>query len=118
MTEPAMKKTEGYSDEEILNADLNLQTALVEWPEMARFFARGVLIKVEQSMSLIDVASSFVLDKTSQVSGWLGSGEVTLVSEDDARDWQSRKPLLWCVVAAPWVLVQEKPGSSEGEKIH
>jgi len=29
----------------------------------------------------------------------------------DARDWERRNPVLWAVVVAPWVLVQERTAS-------
>ncbi len=107
-----------FSDEEILRAKLNTETAVVEWPELARHFARGVVIKVSPALNLIDVASKMSLDVKDTIADWLNKGEIAKASDQDARDWQARQPLLWCVVTAPWVLVQEKPGTAKGERIH
>ncbi|MCB1756520.1 MAG: DUF2288 domain-containing protein [Gammaproteobacteria bacterium] len=113
-----MSDTTEFSDEDVLRAKLNTETAVVEWPELERHFARGVVIRVSQSLSLLDAAVRMSQDAKDEVVAWLNSGELAPASDDDARDWQARRPLLWCVVTAPWVLVQEKPGTSAGEQIH
>ena len=113
-----MTNDQQYTEEEVLRAKLNGETAVVEWPELAVHFARGVVIKVGQSVSLVDVATKMGLDQREDVAAYLNSGDVAKASDDDARDWNKRQPLLWCVVAAPWVLVQEKPGTSDGEQLH
>lgn len=113
-----MSENENFSDTEVLKAKLNSETAQVEWSEMTRHFARGVLIRVDSSLDLIDVACSMSLDKKEQVSEWLTSGKVQRATDDHARDWNARDPLFWCVVTAPWVLLQEKPGTSKGESLH
>lgn len=107
-----------FSEAELLVAKLNSETAVIEWEELAKHFARDVVLKVSEGVNLVDAAASMVLDDKDQVAKWLDSGELTKAVDDDARDWNARKPLLWCVVAAPWVLVQEKPGTCEGEQVH
>ncbi len=104
-----------FTDEELLIAKLNSETAVIEWEELAKHFARGEVLKVSESLNLVDVAASIVLDDKDKVATWLETGGLAKAEDDDARDWNSRKPLLWCVVAAPWVMVQEKPGTSTGE---
>lgn len=113
-----MNDDQKYSDEEVLRAKLNTETAVIEWPELAVHFARGVVIKVSPTISLLDVATQMSLDNRDEIASLLTQGDVGKATDDDARDWQKRQPLLWCVVAAPWVLVQEKPGTSSGEHIH
>lgn len=107
-----------FSEEELLTAKLNSETAVIEWDELAKHFAMGVVLKVSESVNLVDAAASMVLDDKKQIEKWLDSGELAKAVDDDARDWHARKPLLWCVVAAPWVMVQEKPGTSDGEQVH
>jgi len=87
---------------------LNLETGVIEWSELVRHFARGVVIKVESGRDLIEVADCLAKDDTEQLKKWLDDQSVARASDDDARDWTARKPLFWCVVTAPWVLVQEK----------
>jgi hypothetical protein len=113
-----MTDKQQYNDTEVLRAKLNAETAVVKWTEMEKFFARGDVLKVESSLSLLDVAMAMSLDKKEDISAWLEAGSLLRASDDDARDWQARKPLFWCVVTAPWVLLQEKPGTSKGENIH
>jgi len=91
-----------------LRESLNQQTAKIEWPELAKHFARGVVIKVSAHLDLIDVAQAVATDDSSLMQQWIDSGGINRASDDNARDWTAREPLFWCVVAAPWVLVQEK----------
>lgn len=93
---------------EDLSSRLNQETATIEWHELTKHFARGVVINVDAGMDLVDVAQEMATDNVQQLETWLKEGTVRRASDDDARDWTSREPLFWCVVAAPWVLVQEK----------
>ena len=91
-----------------LQGRLNHETAVIAWVDLLPHFARGVVIKVQRSVDLIDAATCLVADNTVQLKAWLETTEVTRASDDDARDWVEREPDFWCVVTAPWVLVQEK----------
>jgi len=98
------------NDETVLSLEtkLNLETGIIEWGELVRHFARGVVIKVETGRDLIEVADCLAKDDTEQLKIWLDEQTVARASDDDARDWTNRSPQFWCVVTAPWVLVQEK----------
>lgn len=89
---------------------LNAETGLLQWGELERHFARGVVIYVSPDANLLDIAVGFAKDDKVMVKKWLESGEVSLLSTEQAKDWQSRDPDIWSVVAAPWVLTQEKSG--------
>lgn len=93
---------------EDIKQNLNKETAIIEWSELLKHFARGVVVNVEPGMDLIDVAHSMATDDVKSLEAWLEDGTVRRASDDDARDWTKREPLFWCVVSAPWVLVQEK----------
>jgi len=98
------------SDSDIpLETRLNTETGRIRWAELARHFARGVVVKVEPSLDLVAVAAAFVRDDEARVMEWMTARQVWRASESDARDWHARDPVLWAVVAAPWVLVQEEP---------
>jgi len=94
---------------------LNLETGIIGWSELVRFFARGVVIKVIEGRDLIAVGNVLATDDTDQLEQWLIDKTVARASDDDARDWAAREPEFWCVVAAPWVLVQEY---SEDTSVH
>lgn len=100
--------TSGKPDSDISTQELNLQTATVDWNELIRHFARGVLIHVDANLDLVDVAHRIASDDVLYVERFLQSGLLRRASDDDARDWNSRAPTFWCVVAAPWVLIQER----------
>jgi len=87
---------------------LNAETGVIEWSELVRHFARGVVIHVSGDLDLITAATCLIEDNAAQLKQWSDNGQVRRASDDDARDWTQREPQFWCVVTAPWVLVQEK----------
>lgn len=91
-----------------MRESLNGETAIIEWDELVRHFARGVVVVVDRQLDLIDVATAVASDNTSEVQGWLHNGQLNRASDENAREWNQRKPRFWCVVAAPWVLIQEE----------
>lgn len=93
---------------EILRAKLNGETAKVSWAEMERHHARGVVVRVAGDLDLVEVAVAMARDDGAAVGRWLQTGRLGKVSDDEARDWLARDPVLWSVVVAPWVLVQER----------
>lgn len=88
--------------------DLNQQTATVVWDELIKHFARGVVIYVDADLDLIDVAHHVANDNVSYIENCLDCGSLRRATDDDARDWNTRSPDFWCIVAAPWVLIQER----------
>jgi hypothetical protein len=76
------------------------------WEQLQRHFARGVILKIDSDLDLIEVAMQFVRDDREGVAPLLDSGQVTPANDDDALKWHNEKAELWTVVAAPWVLVQ------------
>lgn len=87
---------------------LNQETGVIKWSELVRHFARGVVINVSGNLDLINAATCLIEDDAKQLEVWAEKGLVRRASDDDARDWTAREPEFWCVVTAPWVLVQEK----------
>ena len=90
-----------------LRTKLNAETGRLVWTELERHFARGVVIKVDTSLDLIEVAVSVSEDEKKKVEEWMNTGLVGHPSTEDARDWVERQPDFWAVVVAPWVLIQE-----------
>jgi len=104
-------KADNHGDaqpEQSLHEQINAETAVVSWQELVRHFARGVVIKVSKEIDLIEAAACLAEDNAAQLQSWLEREQVMRASDDDARDWTAREPDFWCVVTAPWVLVQEK----------
>lgn len=94
--------------QEILRAKLNGETAKIGWAEMQRHHARGVVVRVAGELDLVGVALAMAQDDGAAVGRWMQAGQLGKVSDEQARDWLARDPVLWSVVVAPWVLVQER----------
>ena len=95
-------------DFEQLSARLNTETARIEWKELERHFARGVLLTVSPELDLVEVGAHMIHDDKHIIDAWLESGELGKTSDDDSIGWSESEPSLWAVVVAPWVLVQAK----------
>lgn len=96
------------SEELELRPRLNTETAAIPWKELQTHFARGVVIRVAPELDLVEVAARIVEDDKAAIEAWMLARQVAKVDKDEARDWHEREAVLWAVVAAPWVLVQER----------
>ena len=92
---------------EIEHAKLNGETARVNWHELQRFFAQGVVLHVAEKLDLVDVATKMSLDDIHTVKTWFDAGELTHVSDELAARWFADNTELWTVVVKPYILVQE-----------
>lgn len=101
MTDPRLNDIE--------QAKLNGETALIHWHELQRFFAQGVVMSVAPHLDLIEVASAMGLDDIARVKVWFEAGELAHVSDELATRWFTDNPELWTVVVKPYILVQDKP---------
>ena len=86
---------------------LNAETAKMEWHELERFFAKGVVIRVDSSLDLIIVAAAIVEDDKDAVAAWMADDLVGPPGDKEVTAWVEYAPLFWAVVVAPWVIVQE-----------
>ena len=91
--------------------NLHQQTGKISWRELAKFFAGGKVLLIDESLNLVKVAAAVSSDDTQAVGQWVDAGQLTPVSDEQALDWHQKDKSLWAVVTAPWVLVQliEKP---------
>jgi len=106
------------NDIDVLRANINGETAQINWRELQRFFAGGWLICVNSSANLLDVAVAFSLDDKEEVSRWLASGEVAKVSDEQAKQWHQENTAFWSTVVKPWVLIQPITGAEPNRNIH
>ncbi|GAB0063368.1 DUF2288 domain-containing protein [Pseudomonas syringae] len=91
-----------------LYAKLLGETASITWTELQPFFAKGALLWVELPLDLIEVAEAVAENDAAKVSAWLAEGRVGKVSETKALELVETDSLLWAVVVAPWVLIQNR----------
>ena len=101
------KMIEMERSEASLRVEFVEQTAKTHWSGLQRHFARGILFKVNPGLDLVDIAVKIAQDDKAAVEGWMDRGQLAQVTTDDAKTWLEPDPLLWAVVTAPWVLVQE-----------
>ena len=85
------------------------QTARIPWRELQTHYAAGSVVCIGSELNLVEVAVQLGLDNTTQFKAWIDRGEVTPVSDAQALQWFKADQELWAVVAAPWVLVQDRP---------
>lgn len=97
-----------------LHTKLNSEAAKMPWRELQRHYARGVIIVAAADMDLIATAARLASDDREAVEAWLTEGELRRADDDDAKAWLERDAVLWTVVVAPWVLVQEQACSITG----
>lgn len=101
-----MAEPESPSEEQLLRAKMNLETARIPWAELQRYYARGQVVAVSASLDLMTVAVALSQDDKPRFEAWMASGELGEVSPDQARQWYAEETSLWALVVAPWVLVQ------------
>ena len=86
--------------------NINQETAKIEWSALQRFFASGDAVYISPEIDLVDAANAFSNDDKQQVSLWMASNKVQLVSDQQAEKWIKNDHIMWSVVIKPWVLVQ------------
>lgn len=94
--------------ETLLRREYHGQTARIQWHELQTYYARGAVVRVSSELDLVEVAVQLGLDNTEQFQQWITSGAVAAVKESEALAWYEANQELWAVVAAPWVLVQQR----------
>lgn len=97
-------------DDAILRAKLNAETGQLEWRELERHFARGVVIRVAAGVDLLEVALAMARDDAATLRAWLADGRVVQAGAAEASLRHAGGGRFWAVVVAPWVLVQEVAG--------
>jgi len=86
------------------------ETARISWKELESFFATGNLVWVHSDLDLVLAALAVIEDDSTKVGQWMDKQQMDKVSNEQAIEWLNGEPELWSVVAAPWVLVQERKG--------
>lgn len=90
----------------LLRAKLNQETARMQWKELQRYFAAGMVIGVSPELDLVEVAARIAQDDKEAVARWMDEGRVARVGDTQAAAWLEADISLWTVVVKPWILVQ------------
>ncbi len=89
-------------------AKVNLETSLIAWSELQRFFAQGLTIEIDTSLDLIEIAGFFSADDKASVEPLIQQNKIHPVSDTQALNWINNDTQVWAVVVKPWILVQQK----------
>ena len=102
MAEPAAER------EELLRQEYHGQTARIHWHDLQTYYAQGSVVSIAPQLNLVEVAVQLGMDNAARFQQWIDAGEVAPVSDQQALAWYEANEELWAVVAAPWVLVQQR----------
>lgn len=94
--------------DELLRAKINGETARVQWTELLRFFATGMVIVVSDDLDLVEVAMRIAKDDKQAVAKWMAENRMGKVTDAQASAWLDANAALWTVVVKPWILVQQR----------
>ena len=84
------------------------ETAKVEWKELERFYAQGILILVSDTLDLVEVGFKISSDNTDQIKQWMDAGLLARNFDQQAIAWGKENTEVWTVVIRPWILIQDR----------
>jgi hypothetical protein len=93
---------------QLLRREFHRQTARIHWHALQSYYAHGSVVCVEPDLDLVEVAVQLGLDDVERFQQWIAERRIAPVSEAQALAWYEGNRELWAVVAAPWVLVQDR----------
>jgi hypothetical protein len=85
------------------------EIAPASWVDLQRAFAQGIVLFVLPELNLVDVAEAVAENNTAAVESWTENQKITIVSDDQAREWFESEASLLTVIVQPWVLIQTIP---------
>jgi hypothetical protein len=95
---------------DLLRQEYGRQTARIGWRDLQTHFAAGSVIVVAPELDLVEVAVQLGMDNAALLRRWMEAGDVAGVSDEQALAWYESGAGVQAVVAAPWVLVQQRDG--------
>ncbi len=95
-------------NEDAVRQALQAEAAPIAYAELQKFFARGVLLVIDEALDLVDVALALHRDEADALKHWLDSGQVCKAEAEHAAHWHHQASTLYAVTVSPWVLVQNR----------
>ena len=93
---------------EEVKVKLLAETAIVDWQELEKFFAKQVLWKVSEELDLVEVATKMACDDGQAISALVQSKKLLEVDMEQAKKWSVTTDDLWAVVVSPWIIAQQR----------
>ena len=113
MSQTRCMNDEPAGREALLRSEYHGQTARIPWHDLQTHYARGNVVIVSPALDLVEVAVQLGMDNSQVFQGWIEGGDIAAVSEEQALHWYDSHAVLWAVVAAPWVLIQQREPHSD-----
>lgn len=88
-------------------SDLSQQWGIISYLELQKFFAKGVIVIIDQKLSLTEAARAVNRDDSEQIKVWTEQRKVTRATDKHAKQWLKEQAVFKAIATAPWVLVQE-----------
>lgn len=79
----------------------------IDYLELQKFFAKGVILVVDRELDLIDVAEKIHVDDADCIGDWINAKLLVRAHDEHAKKWLNENAYFEAVTVAPWVLVQE-----------
>ena len=101
------------SDNREMNKPEDIRTRLtaergpIDYMELQKFFAKGVILVVDSQLDLVDVAEKINQDDTDCIEDWISDKLLVRAHDEHAKKWLEEQTAFEAVTMAPWVLVQE-----------
>jgi len=87
---------------------LNLETAVIKWQDLERFFAQGKLLVIDNGLDLIGVAGVIANNKADELSRLIEQHKIEFATVEWVRANCQDQTELWAVVISPYVATQLK----------
>ncbi|MCX7545216.1 DUF2288 domain-containing protein [Marinicella gelatinilytica] len=95
------------NETEDIRTRLNQERGPIDYLELQKFFAKGVILVVDPELDLIDVAEKIHADDADCISDWINAKLLTRAHDEHAKKWLKQNACFEAVTMAPWVVVQE-----------
>ena len=95
------------TEQDILFAKLNLETAVIPWLDLQRFFAQGKVLLVNPDQDLVQIATQIAADQADPIQKLTDELKINPVSDQQAKAFSENQARVWAVVVVPWVLIQQ-----------
>lgn len=91
---------------EDLPTNLNMETGKIEWEDLQRFYAQGVVLVVDSALDLVETANFLTDNQTEEIEKLINENKISKANDDQAKQWISENTVFWAIVVAPWVVIQ------------
>lgn len=88
--------------------DFTNQIDKASWDMLKDHHDRGAVFLVDHKLDIVNVATAIAKDELSQVKLWLDANQLSQVSEEQIKEWESTpsKKVVNFLIVQPYVIIQ------------